>query len=301
MEPHRNTTLTEAELMGVIEKLNVWKKNGQRAPHKPLLILYALAKYQNEGVRQISYAVARDDLKQLLMDLGPTRKSYHPEQPFVRLAHDGIWELNQSVETQNIKDNWLLKNNAEAGFSDAVLGLISKNPKLIRNIAETLLEQHFSETLHQDVLTAVGLELPDAEFITRRARKRDPEFRDRILSAYNYRCAVCGYDVRLKNTPVGLEAAHIKWHQAGGPDKEQNGLALCALHHKLFDLGAFTIDQEYLIRVSRYANGSVGLNEWLIRYKGEQIQKPVDLIYRPEHGFVQWHVREVYKGVSEGY
>jgi putative restriction endonuclease len=25
---------------------------------------------------------------------------------------------------------------------------------------------------------------------------------------------------------VALEAAHIKWHQAGGPDEESNGLAL---------------------------------------------------------------------------
>jgi putative restriction endonuclease len=40
---------------------------------------------------------------------------------------------------------------------------------------------------------------------------------------------------------AGLEAAHIKWFQAKGPDIEANGLALCALHHKVFDLGAFTI------------------------------------------------------------
>jgi putative restriction endonuclease len=40
---------------------------------------------------------------------------------------------------------------------------------------------------------------------------------------------------------LGLEAAHIKWFQAGGPDIEANGLAMCSLHHKLFDLGVFTI------------------------------------------------------------
>jgi HNH endonuclease len=39
----------------------------------------------------------------------------------------------------------------------------------------------------------------------------------------------------------GLEAAHIKWFQARGPDVVQNGLALCSLHHKIFDLGAFTV------------------------------------------------------------
>src|SRR5437588_7846441 len=49
---------------------------------------------------------------------------------------------------------------------------------------------------------------------------------------------------------VGLDAAHIRWHQAGGPDREGNGLALCVLHHKLFDLGAFTVSPSGLLLVS---------------------------------------------------
>src|SRR6185503_19127739 len=91
----------------------------------------------------------------------------------------------------------------------------------------------------QDILDAVGLDLSLTETVTR--RKRDPAFRGRVLTAYEYACAVCGFDVRLGGHALGLEAAHIQWHQAGGPDVEPNGLALCSLHHKAFDLGAFTI------------------------------------------------------------
>lgn len=65
-------------------------------------------------------------------------------------------------------------------------------------------------------------------------RSRDPNFRNKILRAYKYSCAVCGFNVRLGNNLVGIEAAHIKWHQAGGPDREDNGIALCSMHHKLF-------------------------------------------------------------------
>ncbi|MGP1680353.1 MAG: HNH endonuclease [Burkholderiales bacterium] len=36
-------------------------------------------------------------------------------------------------------------------------------------------------------------------------------------------------------------AAQIDWFQARGPDVVQNGLALRSLHHKIFDLGAFTV------------------------------------------------------------
>jgi putative restriction endonuclease len=73
-----------------------------------------------------------------------------------------------------------------------------------------------------------------------------------------YRCAVCGFDVRLGSVSIALDAAHIRWHQAGGPDLERNGLALCVLHHKTFDLGAFTVNQDGLLLVSDQAHGIEG-------------------------------------------
>lgn len=89
--------------------------------------------------------------------------------------------------------------------------------------------------MHEDILQAIGFDLEDERQSEK--RNRSPNFRENVLRAYEYRCAVCGFDVRMGHYPVGLEAAHIKWHQAGGPDIEVNGLALCALHHKLFDRG----------------------------------------------------------------
>jgi putative restriction endonuclease len=64
-----------------------------------------------------------------------------------------------------------------------------------------------------------------------------------------------------------LEAAHIKWHQAGGPDVETNGVALCVLHHRVFDLGAFTINSQLTILVSEKANGSGFSQEFLRRHR----------------------------------
>lgn len=46
---------------------------------------------------------------------------------------------------------------------------------------------------------------------------RDPLFRQQVLRAYNYECAICGFNMRHDNASVGLEAAHIKWKQFGGP------------------------------------------------------------------------------------
>src|ERR1700687_4129310 len=77
--------MTSSELKEIFTNLTIWQKNGQRAPHKPLLILYALAQLQR-GETVLPYIQVREKLKRLLIEFGPVRKSYHPEEPFVRLS-----------------------------------------------------------------------------------------------------------------------------------------------------------------------------------------------------------------------
>jgi putative restriction endonuclease len=95
---------------------------------------------------------------------------------------------------------------------------------------------------------------------------------------------------------VAIEAAHIQWHQAGGPDHEDNGIALCSLHHKLFDRGVFTISQERVMLVAEDAHGSKGFDEWLMRYHGTEIRQPIHPQYQPKDLFLGWHIREVFRG-----
>ena len=63
------------ELKDSIKNLTIWKKRGERAPHKPLLILYALGKIQQGKPRMLPYKQVRLDLKELLIEFGPDRKS----------------------------------------------------------------------------------------------------------------------------------------------------------------------------------------------------------------------------------
>jgi putative restriction endonuclease len=76
--------------------------------------------------------------------------------------------------------------------------------------------------------------------------------------------------LRVGAATIGLDAAHIRWHQAGGPDEERNGLALCTLHHKVFDLGVFAIEPDRTLLVSDQVRG------------GQER--------------LAWHRREVFKG-----
>jgi putative restriction endonuclease len=293
--------MNKQQLKSLIEGINVWKRGAQRAPHKPLLLLYALARGLRSRDRFIPYIEVDEKLKQLLVDFGPTRKSYHPEYPFWRLQNDGIWELKNAEEVglrsgnTDAKRGDLIIHHVLGGFRKDIFDMVASDPGLAAEIATEILEANFPESIHEDILQAVGLDL---EMKSEEKRKRDPHFRDRIIQAYEYQCGVCGFNVRVGNTLVALDAAHIKWHQAGGPDTEENGIALCALHHKLFDRGAFTLSPDLHIQVSDRAHGSNGFNEWLAAYHGKSLRPPQRSTYYPEPSFVAWHVREVFQGES---
>lgn len=291
-------TMNNEAILSRFDELNTWRQGDQRAPHKPLLVLYALGRWQ-QGKAEVAYAEAEPDLTALLREFGPPRKSDHPEQPFWRLQRDGVWTVTASADMpmktgDDIPRVTALRSrDVRAGFSADVQTAMTADPSLVARIAAQLLERHFPESIHHDILNAVGLTLEPAGA----KRKRDPGFRQRVLRAYEYRCAVCGFDVRLGSVSIALDAAHIRWHQAGGPDHESNGLALCVLHHKTFDLGAFTVAGDVLL-VSDQANGTAGFQESLLAYHGKAVRPPHRPDWEPEAGHLEWHRREVFKGAA---
>jgi putative restriction endonuclease len=77
----------------LFDRLNVWSRGGQRAPHKPLLVLYALGRWARGERGDIPFREVDRDLTALLKEFGPTRQSYDPEYPFWRLQNDGVWAV----------------------------------------------------------------------------------------------------------------------------------------------------------------------------------------------------------------
>jgi putative restriction endonuclease len=84
--------MTTNAILSQFDDLAVWKQGDQRAPHKPLLILYALGRWQR-GLTEVSFREAEPELTGLLREFGPLRKSDRPEQPFWRLQRDGVWSV----------------------------------------------------------------------------------------------------------------------------------------------------------------------------------------------------------------
>jgi putative restriction endonuclease len=84
-----------------------------------------------------------------------------------------------------------------------------------------------------------------AEAIVKR-RLHQPEFRGRVMRAYNTQCAIC----LLKHGEL-LDAAHIMpdSHELGVP-AVSNGLALCKIHHTAYDQNFVGISPDYKVHVN---------------------------------------------------
>ena len=197
----------------------------------------------------------------------------------------------EETASKDAKIGSLQKHNARGGFPKDIFDELRKDKDLAFRIALDLVDSHFADTRQSEVLKAAGVE---AEYVVSRRRARDPSFRPRVLEAYDYRCAVCELSIFMDDAPIAVEAAHIKWHQANGPDEVHNGLSLCNLHHTLFDAGAFTASQEGTVQVSRLVEGH-GMKDVLGQYATKPLLAPTLARDAPAPAFVRWHWAQVFR------
>jgi putative restriction endonuclease len=115
-------------------------------------------------------------------------------------------------------------------------------------------------------------------------------FRQALLNVYNSSCAVCGLTYL-----IALEATHIiPWSENANERLNiKNGLLLCSVHHKLFDVGAFTINDDYSISVNNNINEypiqSEFDNKMLTAFDGALINLPQNNQHYPDLNFIQYH------------
>lgn len=291
----------DERFLEALRGLNVWRNGGQRAPHKPFLLLLALARVHRGESRLISYTEVADDLRDLLDAFGPPRKTLHPEYPFWHLQNDDVWDFETDgprlvrEASSSPSDAALRRAGARGGFSEEFDRRLRKDPGLLSRAVEILLDDQLPATLHDELLARIGFESGDGEGdrVWVQRTRRDPGFSERVLRAYGFRCALCGFHLEMTGVSIGLDAAHIRWKQASGPDHETNGIGLCALHHRLFDRGAFTIADDVALVSSRTSGESLG--GALLQFHRQGIRLPDDPGHRPSSVHLSWHLREVFR------
>ncbi|GAA4841282.1 phosphorothioated DNA-binding restriction endonuclease [Kitasatospora terrestris] len=285
-----------------VAKLRQWTKNDERAPHKPLLLLYALARFQRDADDDLRYSAVEQDLRRLLDEYGPPRRS-SPGYPFHHLTGDGVWEVRTDRGPGSPGSGVLAlrEGNATGRLVPELRAALVREPSLLGRLVRVLLDANFPPSLHADLCAAVGLDIERAELTAAAAataaRRRDQRMREEVLAAYEFQCAFCGYDGMLGTVPVGLEAAHVRWWSFAGPDEVDNGLCLCALHHKLFDKGVLGLGEDHRIQVSRHFVGRRPASEQqVLALSGRPLSgpRPGAPTVAPRHR--AWHARQVFRG-----
>ncbi|MEV4358706.1 phosphorothioated DNA-binding restriction endonuclease [Nonomuraea sp. NPDC049625] len=286
-----------------VAEIRRWTRGGERAPHKPLLLLYALGHFQRHGNRPITFSAAEAELKKLLKEYGPPRDT-SPGYPFHHLTNDGLWlvDTRHGPGSPGPELGRLRDSQAAGRLHPDLARALSEEPGLLGRIARHLLDANFAPSLHPDLCLLTGLDLESGEELrTPPVARRDPGFRDRVLMAYEYCCAFCSYDGWLDGAAVGLDAAHVRWWAFDGPDNLTNGLCLCAIHHKLFDKGVLGLTIDRTIAVSaRFVGRSQASRDLVLSLSGHPARSPQPGLDAVEPDHISWHSRQVFRTPARG-
>ncbi len=116
-------------------------------------------------------------------------------------------------------------------------------------------------------------------------------FRQALLKVYDGSCAICGLSFE-----EALEASHIIPYSQSNSEQRldvRNGLLLCSTHHKLFDNGYITINQNYTIdyfdseeNIGEYSNYDRFLT---VDFHGKKIILPKDIKHLPNKQYLEQH------------
>jgi len=119
-------------------------------------------------------------------------------------------------------------------------------------------------------------------------------FRQTLLRIYDYSCCIC--DLSFEEV---LEAGHIiPYSESNSAQRLDicNGLLLCANHHKMFDAGLISIDDDYSIKFNDWemndgfytdADKQVSVN-----YHGKKLQLPKGQKYWPNLEYLKIHQKK---------
>jgi hypothetical protein len=124
-------------------------------------------------------------------------------------------------------------------------------------------------------------------------QKRDTAFRNIVLENYGSTCAVTSIKY-VHGKYVEAQAAHIIAKEVNGTDDPRNGLALSHTAHWAFDIGMFTISDQYEILVHPTAAKADRTNFAILDLQGLPIRLPQDEDNYPHQEALRWHREEVF-------
>lgn len=272
---------------------------------KPLLFLTLLAKiYRGEATEPcFRFSAVEEELRELILDFGGRVTQPKPEQPFYHAGSDetdALWRVTSAPGLlpdgyrSTAKITALRDARTFGWLRESSYRLLKANPARCLELIGRLLNRWWSGSLHEEILSRLGVPR-NAEVWEPKTRKRDSRFSAEVLKNYAYQCGACGFDLMVGGRSVGLEGAHIRWHAFDGPDRLENGIALCKFHHWAFDRGLFTFEsQKRTLVLSPQAVPRCTVSNGLLTALEGQTLRRARVV--PDRHFLDWHRINVYHG-----
>jgi putative restriction endonuclease len=150
--------------LAAVDRMQPWRRGGEAAPHKPLLLLWAIRRLQLGRPRLVDFNDAEGELRDLIARFTPGRSRVHPEYPFWRLQADGLWNVEDAGSFPNCASNTdpplsaLREHHARGGLPGDLFDALRNDPSAAEAFALAVVRRFFDASDHAEVLVAVGFQ-----------------------------------------------------------------------------------------------------------------------------------------------
>jgi putative restriction endonuclease len=297
-------------------KLNVSKtKERGTANHKPILILTVLELITQQSIVENIIFVSNELIETfkkywsiLVTDSIYTDALHYP---FFHLRREGFWHLkfrDSYNEGERIKTTNKLKEKVEYAYLDRELFELLQDSSSRQVLVDSLVSTWFADS-KSNLSTILDIdlefervdrtELPnldsDIKITLKKSIIRNSFFRKLVVREYDYRCAFCKLRIIRNFHQNIVDGAHIKPFSKFLDSKIDNGLSLCKNHHWAFDLGWFSIDDNYRILVAQGLDDDSPYTRAMKEFDRELIILPKNEQYFPRLESLQWHREHKFK------
>jgi putative restriction endonuclease len=182
-----------------------------------------------------------------------------------------------------------------------------EDPADRESIRHLLIAKYFRPSEQIALYEMIRLPVPSRQEIEANAAYKSPEearmagrearFRVRVVTAYNYTCALTGY--RLTTITAGsiVDAAHIHEFRDSRNNDPGNGIAPSKNAHWTFDQGLWTIADDYrvVVAVGQFAEAGPNEDNLLASYHGKQLHLPENRTLWPDPIHRAWQRKTRFK------
>jgi putative restriction endonuclease len=289
--------------------LNVSKtKERGTANHKPILILSVLELITQQSIVENQIFISNELIETFKQywSIIVTGFSYTDalHYPFVHLQRDGFWKVKfkDTYEGERIKTTNKLKEKVEYAYLDDELFDLLQDSFNRQVLVDTLVTTWFADSklklgnivdidLEFDRVSQEELQNLDSTIKTtlRKSIVRNSFFRKLVVREYDYRCAFCKLRITRDPNQNIVDGAHIKPFSKFLDSRIDNGLSLCKNHHWAFDLGWFSVDDNYRIIVAQNLDDESPYTRAMKDFDREPIALPSNKRFFPRLESLKWH------------